>query len=325
MKKPIYPQYPITEVTSTGQLMDIATAMEREAAQRFGELAAELERQGNRETSALFRQLAAEECEHEAEIVRWAVREDHYNPVPAEYQWRMPETFDLAETEVSSLTLTPYRALSVAVRNEERAFTFYSYLAALAEDDAVRMRAEALARGELGHVARLRASRRRAFHLERGSVTSPRHRAASLDVLRQIADGLGSGSKQLDELLSSVLESTDDREGAALLKHLSEVACEGLQTHSPRADVTSTSPASGAVETARASGLLAPGAMTLHGALQLMLKDAEEVVQIYLDIAEHARHEVVMDEAQRLAECALSRLAIINTRLNEVDDPSNKS
>lgn len=47
-----------------------------------------------------------------------------------------PETFDsdaAAEIKNSKL-LTPYRALATAVRNEERAFAFWSYLAAFADD-----------------------------------------------------------------------------------------------------------------------------------------------------------------------------------------------
>jgi len=62
--------------------------------------------------------------------------------------------------------MTPYRALSMAVRNEERAFAFWSYVAGFAQDLEIKKAAEAMAREELGHVAILRKERRRAYHSE---------------------------------------------------------------------------------------------------------------------------------------------------------------
>ena len=60
--------------------------------------------------------------------------------------------------------VTPYQTLSIAVRNEERAFAFWSYVSADAADPAIRREAERMAGEELQHVARLRGERRRAFH-----------------------------------------------------------------------------------------------------------------------------------------------------------------
>ena len=62
--------------------------------------------------------------------------------------------------------MTPYRALAMAVRNEERAFAFWSYVAGFAKDPEIKKAAEAMAREELGHVAILRKERRRAYHSE---------------------------------------------------------------------------------------------------------------------------------------------------------------
>ena len=62
--------------------------------------------------------------------------------------------------------MTPYRALAMAVRNEERAFAFWSYVAAYSEDPEIKQAAEAMAREELGHVSTLRKERRRAYHRE---------------------------------------------------------------------------------------------------------------------------------------------------------------
>ena len=61
----------------------------------------------------------------------------------------------------------PYQALAFAVRNEERAFAFYTYVSAETVDHGVRALAEDLARDELDHASRLRRLRRRAFHKDR--------------------------------------------------------------------------------------------------------------------------------------------------------------
>lgn len=317
MKKPINPRFPVTEVTSLAQLMDIATAVEREAAARFDELAARLAAQGNTETAALFRELAEEERAHEDEIARWAARDDHHMPVPAEFQWRMPETFDLAQTETSSYTLTPYQALSVAVRNEERTFAFYTYLAALADNDQVRARAEALATGELGHVARLRAKRRQAYHAEHRAGAGQRRRAASLAELQRIAHGLELGSAQLNDALALALEQTGEVTTATLMRRLANDARTGAERAiTARGELAETF-ASQAAQAARASGVLEPGALTAAATLRLALKDAEEVAQIYLDITESARDEGVMSAAQGFSERAVARLAVISARLDE--------
>ncbi len=97
-------------------------------------------------------------------------------------RWEAPEALD-AETAAemrSSRLMTPYRALAMAVRNEERAFAFWSYLAVYSEDAEIPKAAEAMAKGELGHVATLRKERRRAYHLEHDRKQGgDAHRAAS--------------------------------------------------------------------------------------------------------------------------------------------------
>ena len=101
-------------------------------------------------------------------VVRWSQSRRGKAPDPALVRWEAPETFDhdtTAEIKTSRL-MTPYRALSMAVRNEERAFAFWSYVAGFAKDPEIKKAAEAMAREELGHVATLRKERRRAYHSE---------------------------------------------------------------------------------------------------------------------------------------------------------------
>lgn len=106
-------------------------------------------------------------------------------PDPALVRWEAPETFDAdSASEIrTSRLMTPYLALSMAVRNEERAFAFWSCLAALSDDAEIKKVAEAMAREELGHVSILRKERRRAYHRE--------HDAARVDNQGEIAGSPG--------------------------------------------------------------------------------------------------------------------------------------
>src|SRR5262249_13744698 len=80
----------------------------------------------------------------------------------------------------------------IAVRHEERAFAFWTYVAAHSASSALRDLAETFANQELVHAAKLRRARRRAFHSERGrlppaarelGVTEVRHAAAALETV----------------------------------------------------------------------------------------------------------------------------------------------
>lgn len=300
MRPVINPIYPIEDVASVDELMAIAVGMEREAAERYEQLAAEMETRGDSELAELFHRLAALERDHESGIGRWAERQGLKHPVAATFAWRMPETFD----DEDAYSLTPYRALSIAVRNEERAFAFYTYLSAMAPDDTVRARAEALAREELNHVGQLRMLRRRAFHMERQPPRAAR-RARTLDELRTLAAGFAAASAQVDEAAAIVLAQAGEGEAATLVRRLAGPSG------------TAAAPGSNAAEGALAAGLLEPGALTTEGALRLALRDADEVTDAYMAAAEQAGDEEVMRQAQALAEQALGRAAVLRTLIDE--------
>jgi rubrerythrin len=309
VKRPINPIFPIGEVRTVDELMDIATAMEREAGRRYEELALELERAGNAETAALFRDLAIDEQRHEDEIARWATREGGRAPQLVEFRWRMPETFEREDLDRRGHFLTPHQALAIALKNEEKAFAFYAYLSAIAEDEAVRQRAEALARGELEHVARLRARR----HTLGKSTSQARRRVrvGSLEELHRLALGLERGSDELESAMAKVLEAAGEVASAAILRRIAEEEHAGGEESAARAGAREAD-ASEAVQAAKAIGLLELRALTAEGALQLCRRNADEVVQTYLDVAAHTKEESVMREAQRLAERAVGRLATLN-------------
>ncbi len=73
---------------------------------------------------------------------------------------------EIADIRDSSLS-TPYTAWALAVRHRQRAFVFWTYVIALAEDPSVRLTAERLAREALSDGNLLRRERRLAWRAER--------------------------------------------------------------------------------------------------------------------------------------------------------------
>ena len=126
---------PAGTLQSLDELFALANAMEQEAATKYGELAEEMRRQGRSDLLTVFTDLAAAEREHVESVQRWSQSRRGKLPDPTLVRWEAPETFDSeATSEIkASKLMTPYRALAMAVRNEERAFAFWSYLAAFAE------------------------------------------------------------------------------------------------------------------------------------------------------------------------------------------------
>jgi rubrerythrin len=137
-------------------LMAQALAIEQEAAQRYAELADAMETHNNGEVAALFRQMAAIEARHVAQLLQkmgW----DHAPAAAAAPAW---EGFEGAETvgadDVHYL-MRPWHALQLALRAEERAERFFGTLARGNDDPAIRDAALELQREEREHVELIRA------------------------------------------------------------------------------------------------------------------------------------------------------------------------
>lgn len=115
----------------------------------------------------------------------------------------------------------------MAVRNEERAFAFWSYVAAYSKDSEIKQAAEAMAHEELGHVSTLRKERRRAYHKEHEETERRGHgdtglmqidaRALELRLAAQLADlerGLGgAAAARTRDLLEETMQMSKKTEG----------------------------------------------------------------------------------------------------------------
>ena len=219
---------PAGTLESLDELFALANAMEEEAANRYTELAEDMRRQNKGALAEVFAHLAAAEREHVDSITRWSQSRRGKAPDPALVRWEAPETFD-AETarEIGTSRLaTPYRALAMAVRNEGRAFAFWSYVAAYSKDSEIKQAAEAMAHEELGHVSTLRKERRRAYHKDheeterRGRDTGVMQidaRALELRLAAQLADlerGLdGAAAARTRELLEETMQMSEKAKG----------------------------------------------------------------------------------------------------------------
>jgi rubrerythrin len=138
-------------------LMTQALAMEREAVERYTELADAMEVHNNAEVATLFRKMAAVEGKHCEQIM-------------AEMGWKtppaMPTTgfgwpdFEAPETvpnEEVHYLMTPWHALNLALAAEQRAEAFYGALAEGATDASVRRAALDMQREEREHVSLVKA------------------------------------------------------------------------------------------------------------------------------------------------------------------------
>ncbi|AFL52453.1 rubrerythrin [Sinorhizobium fredii] len=194
-------------MASMSELLSFARAMEQEAVDGYVALAARMRTERRPDLAAVFERLIAEEEGHLGKVDQWL-------------GGRAPEPVDLSEPLfddegagiVAPELLTSYRAFSMAVRNEERAFVFWTYAAAHAPSEEIRQAAERLAREELGHVATLRRERRRAFHeMRRAEPDSVRGDLPSLErrlleLLRHHPSAPGARAERLRGLANEALE-----------------------------------------------------------------------------------------------------------------------
>jgi rubrerythrin len=266
-------------VGSLDELLAVALAMEHESALRYHALAALMQAQGHPAPAAQFEALATMEERHALDVTARSQTLLGRVPDPTRVRWSLPA--GLAADEARAAPLSAYQALALAVRNEERAFAFYTYVAAETEVPDVRILAEALARDELQHAEILRHHRRRAFHAER---PIPVEIPETVEALLGMARSWDGEAAAAHALLASNLYEAGDIEGAAMFRRLSEreaaAGVSGVGTASPLRDA--------------ADGL----------------RLVEAAFDRYALIAERATDEFVVIEAQRLAGEVVERLAM---------------
>ena len=261
-------------------LLVVAEALEQEAATRYRGLAARMTRQGNSAMAAQFDALASMEDLHVRKITDRAHSLFGRALNSLSVSWDLPPTYD--EDEARGASLSAYQALAFAVRNEERAFAFYTYAAADAEMPAVRALAEDLARDELEHAAILRRHRRRAFHANRPAALEI---PDSVDLLRTLARQWDGAASVAHAALAKALDDAGQIEDCAVFRRLAF----GEET--------------------AAAGAIGPALPTPRNAAD-GLRLLEEVFDRFALIGERSKNEQVVAEAQRLSADIIARLAL---------------
>ncbi|MGF7209742.1 rubrerythrin [Skermanella aerolata] len=285
-------QEPGAPVESEADLIGIALALEWEAVRRYRQLAALMDEHGAVETAATFRALMEEERCHVAAVASVSAALTGEVPDTEPFVWRLPPEIAASWEELAGRTdLTPYRALSLAVLNEERAFAFYSYIVSAATDPAVRKQAQALALEELGHAAKLRHQRRQAWRASRQEHRDAVPLVEDLHDLAPLAAGMAAEATAVLRAAASALGSDDS---SAVIR-----IADDLAVLSAGADLPTTpfDPTLGRKQILRSA-----------------LLPLEKMAEAFSDIAERTRDEAVMLEAQRLLGIAVGHAVALAER-----------
>ena len=140
-------------VRSAPELYAHAIAIEREAAERYRELASRMKELGNPALAELFSQLGAMEAEHLLTLER----RTEGIPVPAlrldQYRWLDAGAPETAARELVYRLMTPRAALLIALDAEKRAQSFFEDVYRTAADPALHALAKEMAIEEKEHVA----------------------------------------------------------------------------------------------------------------------------------------------------------------------------
>lgn len=128
-----------------------AIAMEREAAERYAELADQMQVHHNEEVTTLFRWLAGLEANHARELEARAAGMTMPRLKPWEYRWSDAEGPESTSYDTAHYLMTPQHALEAALANERRAREFFERYAESATDPEVRRLAAEIAIEEAEH------------------------------------------------------------------------------------------------------------------------------------------------------------------------------
>ena len=142
-------------MVSVDELLACALAIEQEAAERYAELADQMEVHNNQEVAGLFRKLAAIEAKHIANVNSMSEGRELPRVSLWDSLWEGPESPEALPLDEVHYLMTPHHALSLALEAERRAVSYFAGMAQRAEDAEVSRMASALRDEERQHVALL--------------------------------------------------------------------------------------------------------------------------------------------------------------------------
>lgn len=139
-------------ITTVEEFYAHAIAIEREAAERYGEFADWFDMR-SAELAALCRRLATLEREHFDELTRSCAQLRLPYVAPGEYRWLERDAPETAAREFFYRVTTSRQLLEIALDAEKRAHAFFVWIARTAPAKPVRELAAIMAAEENEHVA----------------------------------------------------------------------------------------------------------------------------------------------------------------------------
>src|SRR4051794_18768248 len=284
--EPLLTAVPPGPVQSLAELYAIAFDFAQKAIDRYGALAA----RGDGcfvPLRRVFEALVTRERDRAENLSADCLPVCGKRPDASDLRWTPVDLVPAAElSELANSGLsTAYTAWALAVRQRQRAFVFWTYVVALAEDAAVRQSAEGLARESLDDSNWLRRERRLAWRTER---TIAADAAAASG-----ATGEPESAALLESLLLRDIMSWAHRLDPTERQLLLTLGAAPLPEPLPAADRERTD----------------DGVADIDEVKRRALRRAEQLSNIYLDDADRAADQSTMELAQKLAAHAIMRLA----------------
>lgn len=285
--EPILTAVPPVPVQSLSELYAIAFDLAQRAGQRYGALAERID-ENFRPVRCVFDVLAARERERADSLSAACLVACGKHPDTSDLRWTPIDLVPAAEiSDITDSSLsTPYMAWALAVRHRQRAFVFWTYVIALAEDPSVRLMAERLAREALSDGNLLRRERRLAWRAERKIGTRD-----ATTIHDEVAEP--ATAALLESLLLKDMVTWSQGVDPAQREQLKTLGGTALPSPFPTPTDRDTGSADAEIEPAK------------HRAL----RRAEQLSIIYLDEADHAADQSSMELAQKLAAQSIMRLA----------------
>ena len=142
----------MSRIASVAELYAHAIAIEREAAERYAELAERMRDESNEDLAELFAGLAALEQGHREALERRTAGVALSPLATKDYRWLGEAAPESTARELVFRLMTPRHALRIALRAEQRAQAFFEHVLLTAGDPALRALAREMAAEEQEHV-----------------------------------------------------------------------------------------------------------------------------------------------------------------------------
>ena len=286
-REPLLTAVPKSPVHNLVELYAIASYSAQQAVQRYGALEERIDI-GFWPVRRVFEVLVTRERDRADGLSAACLAACGKRPDAADLRWTPIDLVPAAEiSEVGNSVLsTPYTAWALAARHCQRAFVFWTYIIALAEDPWVRKTAEGFARDALFDGNLLRRERRLAWRTERKIAVD---KIVTADGTDEPASAALLESLLLKDIIAWSQGLTPAQRDHVLAMNPSRLPLHFLAPP----DGSDVEPASGEIEQIK----------------QRALRRAEQLSNMYLDEADSAHDQDSMELAQKLAAQSIMRLA----------------